>query len=145
VTPEIRDLMSSKCPACGGCKRPRHSFCRDCYSSLPSVLRAALYRRVGEGYEQAYLEAKRALALIGKLLSCPMCGAGKPPDLQICVECDTDNLPEGPNYEAIVQAEAELLESVRAGRIDPKVAKGAWRAFAAAFRRVSPREGRRRR
>jgi hypothetical protein len=52
----IRELSSDRC-FCGATKRPMQSFCRPCYSSLPPLLRKALYKRVGEGYEHAYDEA----------------------------------------------------------------------------------------
>lgn len=49
----IRELAGDKC-RCGKAKRPKQTFCRSCYFSLPEPMRAALYDRIGEGYEQAY-------------------------------------------------------------------------------------------
>lgn len=53
----IESLGSQACPNCGGYKRPRMSFCGQCYRMLPYGLKQALYRRVGQGYEEAFREA----------------------------------------------------------------------------------------
>jgi len=52
-------LRGVECPACGGGKQVRQSFCRECYFRLPREMRNALYRRLGAGYTQAF---NRALA-----------------------------------------------------------------------------------
>lgn len=53
-------LFSAECE-CGRAKQPRQSFCRTCFYHLPKLLRARLYKRVGEGYEEAYAEARAIL------------------------------------------------------------------------------------
>jgi len=52
----LNELAGAEC-ACGSPKIPRQSFCRACYYLLPPRLRRPLYKRIGEGYEQAYDEA----------------------------------------------------------------------------------------
>lgn len=54
----LDELMSEQC-FCGRHKKPRHSFCWPCYSSLPRHLQRALYDHILilEGYEEAYEEA----------------------------------------------------------------------------------------
>ncbi|HWC91353.1 MAG TPA: hypothetical protein VG433_16905 [Pirellulales bacterium] len=58
----LASLASVQCPACGGLKAKSNSLCRPCYYKLPNVMRNALYRRMGEGYEPAM---KDALARLG--------------------------------------------------------------------------------
>lgn len=50
----VESLRSTECPACGGSKFRRQSFCRTCYRSLPANIRANLYLLVGDGYEEAF-------------------------------------------------------------------------------------------
>jgi hypothetical protein len=57
----IADLGGTTCRGCGGTKRSRMSHCRKCFLKLPQVLRSALYRRVGRGYEEAYTESLAVL------------------------------------------------------------------------------------
>lgn len=52
----MRELAGNICH-CGKPKVPRQTFCRSCYYRLPAAMRAALYRRMGEGYEEAYAAA----------------------------------------------------------------------------------------
>jgi len=54
------ELLGTKC-RCGRAKRSKQTFCFACYSALPLKTQRALYRRMGEGYEEAYAEA------VGKL------------------------------------------------------------------------------
>ena len=54
-------LISTTCPACGRPKHRRHSFCRRCYGRLPADIRAALWSRIGAGYEGAYRLALQEL------------------------------------------------------------------------------------
>ncbi len=49
----LKELQSSKC-RCGKPKKPGKSFCYFCYTQLPKDQRQALYRRLGDGYEEAY-------------------------------------------------------------------------------------------
>ncbi len=49
----IEGLSSEMCQ-CGSKKRRKQSFCSSCYYKLPKETRAALYRRIGSGYEEAY-------------------------------------------------------------------------------------------
>lgn len=52
----VGELASTTC-RCGRTKRRRQTFCFACFHALPPPLRAALYRRIGEGYEEAYAAA----------------------------------------------------------------------------------------
>jgi hypothetical protein len=54
-------LRSTTCPACGGAKGRAKSLCYPQYKKLPRAMRAALYARVGAGYEEALLDAFRYL------------------------------------------------------------------------------------
>ncbi len=49
----IGELKGDGCQ-CGAKKKPGQPFCYRCYRTLPEEMRKALYRRVGNGYEQAY-------------------------------------------------------------------------------------------
>lgn len=64
MTPEQtrleRELQSSKC-FCGAKKAMMQTFCRPHYSSLPDWMRARLYQRFGDGYEEAYAAARKEL------------------------------------------------------------------------------------
>jgi hypothetical protein len=53
----IDSLRSKICPACGGAKKPRNTFCSNCYLTLPKPMRVHLYDRVGDGYEEAVTAA----------------------------------------------------------------------------------------
>lgn len=57
----VASLRSALCPACGGDKAPRNSFCWPCYRQLSRPLKSALYSRIGEGYEEAFRAALRTL------------------------------------------------------------------------------------
>lgn len=46
-------LRGKTCPACGGFKRENNSLCSVCYHHCPAHIKRALYRKVGEGYEEA--------------------------------------------------------------------------------------------
>ena len=41
----------------GRVKVPRQTFCAECYRALPVAMQRALYRRFGQGYEEAYAAA----------------------------------------------------------------------------------------
>lgn len=56
----VRELRGALCH-CGKPKTPGHSFCLRCYKSLPRKTQTDLYKRVGEGYEEAYDAAARVL------------------------------------------------------------------------------------
>ena len=62
----IAELQGTAC-RCGSTKRPKQTFCHTCYYSLSADTRRALYRRVGEGYEEAYDEAIRELEALGRV------------------------------------------------------------------------------
>lgn len=57
----LRELQTNKC-FCGARKAMSQTFCRPHYSSLPSHMRSALYKRFGDGYEEAYTEAREYFA-----------------------------------------------------------------------------------
>ena len=52
----VKELAATVC-RCGNRKASGNTFCGRCYFKLPKTTRAALYRRVGQGYEQAYNDA----------------------------------------------------------------------------------------
>jgi len=52
----LDSLMSNGC-LCEGKKQRGHSFCWRCYNELPAQMKRALYRRIGDGYEEAYEDA----------------------------------------------------------------------------------------
>jgi hypothetical protein len=54
-------LFSSVCSACGRSKKPRDSICGWDYRQLPMDMKAALYDLMGDGYEEAFVEAMRHL------------------------------------------------------------------------------------
>lgn len=56
----VHELARPAC-RCGRVKRPRQTFCSRCFQRLPPALKRALYRRIGEGYEEAYAAAVAAL------------------------------------------------------------------------------------
>jgi len=56
----VRELRGIKC-RCGKRKTSGQTFCRGCYYSLSPEIRSMLYRRLGQGYEEAYSEAVRYL------------------------------------------------------------------------------------
>jgi hypothetical protein len=58
----LTELAGGAC-RCGSAKKPRQAFCKSCYQRLPRLRRVALYKRVGEGYEQAYAAACEYLDL----------------------------------------------------------------------------------
>lgn len=53
-----RDLQSTKC-FCRRRKREGEAFCNRHYCALPQQMRIALYQGFGQGYEQAYGEARK--------------------------------------------------------------------------------------
>ena len=58
----VRELAGTRC-RCGSSKTAKRTFCSRCYYSLPISNRNAIYRRIGRGYEEAYLEAVELLNL----------------------------------------------------------------------------------
>lgn len=59
-------LLSTEC-ACGKPKAPKMSFCQKCYYTLSPGLRTAIYRRIGEGYEDAHARAMLRLKESGRV------------------------------------------------------------------------------
>jgi len=59
----IASVVGNVCPACARHKRSGVSFCNGCYDMLDAEGRKALYKRVGNGYEQSMAAA---LATLGK-------------------------------------------------------------------------------
>ena len=55
-----RDLVAEVC-LCRKPKKRGRSFCLDCYLRLPVNIQRALWRRCGDGYEEAYVAAKEWL------------------------------------------------------------------------------------
>jgi hypothetical protein len=50
----LDDFLGNECAACGGFKRTRMSHCGICYHRLPLEMQSTLYRRFGDGYEDAF-------------------------------------------------------------------------------------------
>lgn len=52
---EIFDaFMGTHCAGCEGRKRRHAAFCLACYGELPRALKASLWKRFGNGFEEAY-------------------------------------------------------------------------------------------
>lgn len=66
-------LRSTTCPSCTGSKGERKSVCGCCWHELPAGIQRRLYKRIGEGYEQAFADAMDHLLVARPTL---------PPDLQ---------------------------------------------------------------
>lgn len=56
----IKELAGTVC-RCGNQKASGNTFCGRCYFKLPKTTHPTLYRRVGQGYEQAYKAAAEYL------------------------------------------------------------------------------------
>jgi hypothetical protein len=50
------ELNGEEC-ACGAWKRSMFAFCYTCHRSLPEDMKRELWKRIGDGYEEAYNEA----------------------------------------------------------------------------------------
>lgn len=57
----LDELKSEECQ-CGKSKRSKMTFCYLCYSKLPKHIQRDLYKRIGNGYEEAREEAATYLA-----------------------------------------------------------------------------------
>ncbi len=55
-------LESNRCPACQRPKVANTAFCTRCYFSLPQPVRTKVWRKFGEGFEEAYDKALEMLA-----------------------------------------------------------------------------------
>lgn len=62
----IDSLRSTVC-ACGEPKTARQAFCKKCWRALPLPAQAALYDRLGQGYEAAYDSAVSMLEGMGRI------------------------------------------------------------------------------
>lgn len=49
----LEAFLSQTCPACQGVKEKHTAFCRGCYFKLPRAQKTALWKRFGEGFEEA--------------------------------------------------------------------------------------------
>jgi len=56
----VRILQSNEC-ACDRGKQSGKAFCFRCFKALPGDMQRALYKRVGQGFEEAYEEAVKWL------------------------------------------------------------------------------------
>jgi hypothetical protein len=54
VTDILQAFLSKDCAGCAGVKRPHQAFCKACYRHLPIALKTSLWKRFGEGFEEAY-------------------------------------------------------------------------------------------
>ncbi len=59
----LHALQSTTCGGCSGPKPSRKSVCGKCYSKLPKNLQSRLYRKIGDGYEEAFDNALTYLTL----------------------------------------------------------------------------------
>lgn len=59
---KLAQELGGKVCRCGAAKRPRQTFCGNCFKRLSPMTKKALYRSFGNGYEEAYVEAVRQLA-----------------------------------------------------------------------------------
>jgi hypothetical protein len=57
----VYSLRGVVCPACGGPKRARQSFCYGDYKRLSDDLKRRIYSLLGRGYEEAFAESMRFL------------------------------------------------------------------------------------
>lgn len=62
----VRELLGTLC-ACGSPKTSKRTFCLTCYRALPHGEQVALYKRVGNGYEEAYEAAVKTLKSKGRI------------------------------------------------------------------------------
>lgn len=86
----ITELGGLNC-RCGRVKVPRQTFCRQCYFKLPPENRRALYAKIGNGYEVAYVRSCRYLAATGIAMEVPeWANAIDPPTIA----------PDDPEHEA---------------------------------------------
>jgi hypothetical protein len=51
-------FVSAECPNCHEKKAKNTAFCQRCYFALPKTMQAALWRRFGQGFEDAFLAAR---------------------------------------------------------------------------------------
>ena len=54
------EFNSNQC-YCGNKKKPKTTFCYPCYSLLPKDMQWALFKKLGDGYEEAYDQAVKYL------------------------------------------------------------------------------------
>lgn len=47
-------FISTTCAGCGGRKKERNAFCLLCYRQLPKLMQHSLWKRFGDGFENAY-------------------------------------------------------------------------------------------
>lgn len=47
-------FRGTRCAVCGGRKYKHNAFCSVCYQRLPRILKKSLWKRFGEGFEEAY-------------------------------------------------------------------------------------------
>lgn len=47
-------FLGTRCQGCGRAKRTHQAFCSMCYRHLPGALRKSLWKRFGNGFEEAY-------------------------------------------------------------------------------------------
>ncbi len=51
----IAVLFGKRCQVCGGTKKRNAAFCTWCYRELPKALQSSLWKRFGDGFEEAYM------------------------------------------------------------------------------------------
>ncbi len=58
---EMRDQLLGRECQCGKTKGGGKSFCYHCFIALPRKIQRALYKLIGDGYEEAYRNARAYL------------------------------------------------------------------------------------
>ena len=56
----LRQFVGTAC-VCGQVKESKHAFCFRCYRSLPPTTQRSLWKRFGQGFEDAYVRAEKVL------------------------------------------------------------------------------------
>ena len=54
---DCTNILKSETCRCGGSKAMNRAFCFHCWNRLPRNIRHRLYNRIGQGFEQAIVEA----------------------------------------------------------------------------------------
>jgi hypothetical protein len=95
----VRELQGTVC-FCGSKKRSEQTFCYKHYRDLPRAKQYALYNRIGEGYEEVYLDARQYLgsqssAQAMRSLDLPNC---LPPAFDLWIAQDLRSVAEPAEY-----------------------------------------------
>jgi len=56
----VAELVGRVC-SCGNIKGSGKSFCYSCWKHIPRSIQSRLYKRIGDGYEEAYTAARSSI------------------------------------------------------------------------------------